>query len=109
MPSDLNARQIGAHRTRQQSGHRRLVSIVVQARQMPNAQAGCQSEYRAARRDIVLGHQIERSPDLGAVTPQLILDHVLGGEHETLVIGVDVERSEEHTSELQSLMRISYA
>src|SRR3546814_7212821 len=59
---------------------------------MPNAQAGCQSEYRAARRDIVLGHQIERSPDLGAVTPQLILDHVLGGEHETLVIGVDVER-----------------
>src|SRR3546814_3315637 len=33
----------------------------------------------------------------------------LGGLYRALPVGITVERSEEHTSELQSLMRISYA
>src|SRR3546814_7437027 len=33
-------------------------------------------------------------------------EHVIDG---TVAIGIDLHRSEEHTSELQSLMRISYA
>src|SRR3546814_2105997 len=35
--------------------------------------------------------------------------HPLGRQHATPGIGSTVKRSEEHTSELQSLMRISYA
>src|SRR3546814_4493385 len=34
---------------------------------------------------------------------------LLAGDHQAVLLGGDVQRSEEHTSELQSLMRISYA
>src|SRR3546814_4294159 len=37
------------------------------------------------------------------------LNALLLGESEAVHLGFPVERSEEHTSELQSLMRISYA
>src|SRR3546814_10804322 len=39
---------------------------------------------------------------------QRLLQHAVGN-HETALARVEQERSEEHTSELQSLMRISYA
>src|SRR3546814_5565562 len=46
-----------------------------------------------------------------ALAPQLLSQrhHHRGGEHQAAGDGADQQRSEEHTSELQSLMRISYA
>src|SRR3546814_4487492 len=65
----------------------------------------------------VFGQPVDRiDPDLGdgigvALGDGLDLHAALGREHAEVLLGgpVERERSEEHTSELQSLMRISYA
>src|SRR3546814_10860171 len=64
-------------------------------------------------------HLLEVSPVLGAVEERLEDGEVVTRQERQLVVGEGlppdpvrhglVERSEEHTSELQSLMRISYA
>src|SRR3546814_1631297 len=47
----------------------------------------------------------------GVATQQVAFDHFtdVAGQQRRTVGGLDPQRSEEHTSELQSLMRISYA
>src|SRR3546814_7302178 len=62
---------------------------------------------RSNRIAVVGDHAFDRAPDAGMVTAFLCNDQAHGA-----VGGADqlrIERSEEHTSELQSLMRISYA
>src|SRR3546814_9665644 len=62
----------------------------------------------------ITGHDsIADAQRVGALQDQLHGEHVLGLGLAALdrdaCAGVEVRRSEEHTSELQSLMRISYA
>src|SRR3546814_9054569 len=57
---------------------------------------------------LVLGIAFEPD-DLHPVEQRLRQVEAVGRGHEHHVRQVEIERSEEHTSELQSLMRISYA
>src|SRR3546814_8925486 len=64
------------------------------------------------QRRIVVRHQRRRRDDLMPVTPEIIEEgaaDVVGRSHAGDVGEARRTRSEEHTSELQSLMRISYA
>src|SRR3546814_6281930 len=63
-----------------------------------------QAEVRADRRARRIRHGAARLD-----RPQHEILGVVAGEKENLLRRADVDRSEEHTSELQSLMRISYA
>src|SRR3546814_1116947 len=70
----------------------------------------CHPAPPADVQEALVGHLLQHSPQFGPLRPahvegfgDLAATHRYGaGAHE-------VERSEEHTSELQSLMRISYA
>src|SRR3546814_6578480 len=61
------------------------------------------------QRRIGLGSSSKRLPDLHFFTPIFVEGNELIGELADRAADVGIERSEEHTSELQSLMRISYA
>src|SRR3546814_18572078 len=50
-----------------------------------------------------------RHPYAGVLHPQLVRAHLPDARHPVVPVGAGHGRSEEHTSELQSLMRISYA
>src|SRR3546814_5240975 len=65
---------------------------------------------KASERLAVLGGE-EPLDDAPLVEPQAVrkLVAALGDIYDTVVIDMPTRRSEEHTSELQSLMRISYA
>src|SRR3546814_8994526 len=59
-------------------------------------------------------HPLARGQDIGVALMAIAQDHAIGRLERALicherVIGAFKPRSEEHTSELQSLMRISYA
>src|SRR3546814_1296357 len=58
--------------------------------------------FRSARKFAVESHPDKAFPELGAEAPCPLCQ-------QPLAEGADKGRSEEHTSELQSLMRISYA
>src|SRR3546814_5627660 len=86
----------------------------------PRLQAGQQDLVEAAlavaqRRIRGIGHRLERKPvadTLAAglvVAPQHLHARALEHVQQRLVAADLLRRSEEHTSELQSLMRISYA
>src|SRR3546814_4418700 len=54
--------------------------------------------------------KLERDPEIGGLgAPYRLVQQRHGDEEQAPVAGQLVPRSEEHTSELQSLMRISYA
>src|SRR3546814_9033086 len=58
----------------------------------------------------VLGHLVDAGVILAVVIVNAIVGHVQEGKAERALAAIrDLIRSEEHTSELQSLMRISYA
>src|SRR3546814_2931830 len=70
---------------------------------------GSRIHYRAERHDPhILFRQSEPVVDMGGRRVRL-RDFSLSGVTVTLPRGEGPDRSEEHTSELQSLMRISYA
>src|SRR3546814_2972128 len=53
---------------------------------------------------------IERDiPDAGAMTPEQLAEATQHSNAVLAAMATDIQRSEEHTSELQSLMRTSYA
>src|SRR3546814_9470696 len=52
---------------------------------------------------------LERMGEVAGVAPRLLGLHLIMGEKLVQLLRHRLDRSEEHTSELQSLMRISYA
>src|SRR3546814_5967569 len=85
-----------------------------------NAKAAFDGEVWQWHQDFGTWHRDDEMPEPRAMNIALFLDEVsavngplmfIPGSHRagTLAAGHDLERSEEHTSELQSLMRISYA
>src|SRR3546814_2380824 len=64
-------------------------------------------QRRKHRRQVLAQRQFVQRPAGAALVPGRLELRVKGRRHR--VAGVGVQRSEEHTSELQSLMRISYA
>src|SRR3546814_5226956 len=94
------------------AGHARLVGEVLHPqRHVPGIQA-------PGRGRVEQGEAVERAPELRVEAERilrlgLVVDVAAQGQQAAperdAVAGGGVERSEEHTSELQSLMRISYA
>src|SRR3546814_6474572 len=59
---------------------------------------------------VPLGRDLQLDVDAAlALKPDLVLTSLTVPGHERIVAAFEQHRSEEHTSELQSLMRISYA
>src|SRR3546814_1737482 len=60
--------------------------------------------YTENQEEVFLGHSVTQHKTVSEATAQVIDEEI-----RKIVDGAEARRSEEHTSELQSLMRISYA
>src|SRR3546814_1223810 len=78
--------------------HQRRMEAIEQARH--GQVAGIDPEYRACGIDLFLGKDVPKEPGVTVDKPRA---------WPVVLVAVGRRRSEEHTSELQSLMRISYA
>src|SRR3546814_4425763 len=75
-----------------------------------DSQGGLSTSARIVLRfEQLLRRQALASDNAGWKRYPVEIDATLAGGHLALTLVFSVERSEEHTSELQSLMRISYA
>src|SRR3546814_7461239 len=112
-PASLGTRQAAQNKNGGPAPGRRNRNHIVRARPSPDALTTARSEHRA---------QGQRPPRRGILALDLVRIHGVGrlvGDDLRAVVPVEPrlglqavcveQRSEEHTSELQSLMRISYA
>src|SRR3546814_4630656 len=89
--------------------HQRRMEAIEQARH--GQVAGIDPEYRACGIDLFLGKDVPKEPGVTVDKPRAwpVVLVAVGRRRRVDEYPVHQLRSEEHTSELQSLMRISYA
>src|SRR3546814_9025676 len=79
------------------------IDVVADGEFLPRPHAG---QDRSHIGFVLAGQGLEQAPPLEKLKPVQLEAHILG---ESIVVRKTPQRSEEHTSELQSLMRTSYA
>src|SRR3546814_9019296 len=88
-------------------GHRDVDHGVAAGRHL--AELGAHHQQEVGFLDALLQLRVDADADIADIPRPVVVEIILAAEHRTDRDHLDNDRSEEHTSELQSLMRISYA